>query len=169
MKTANNLIRLYLIGSLMANGQAAMEYLVLLAIILVVALIGIVILGGFAEGGGNAMETSSKAYWSGSAIPFGIEQWAQINDTLYITLVNKRPERYILRSISLSGDVKTLGVGWTVGPNARKNISISGLTQCDRAAYDYFSYDMIFNYTTTNGVDRLQIGAKPLEGSCSFP
>jgi len=153
----------------MANGQAAMEYLVLLAIILVVALIGIVILGGFAEGGGNAMETSSKAYWSGSAIPFGIEQWAQINDTLYITLVNKRPERYILRSISLSGDVKTLGVGWTVGPNARKNISISGLTQCDRAAYDYFSYDMIFNYTTTNGVDRLQIGAKPLEGSCSFP
>ena len=132
MKTANNLIRLYLIGSLMANGQAAMEYLVLLAIILVVALIGIVILGGFAEGGGNAMETSSKAYWSGSAIPFGIEQWAQINDTLYITLVNKRPERYILRSISLSGDVKTLGVGWTVGPNARKNISRS----CQRGLAD---------------------------------
>jgi len=53
------------------KGQGATEYLVLLAIVLIVALVSVALLGFFPGMASDAQETQSKTYWS-SASPISI-------------------------------------------------------------------------------------------------
>jgi len=55
----------------MANGQGATEYLVLLAVVLIVALVSVALLGFFPGMASDAQLTQSKAYWT-SAQPISI-------------------------------------------------------------------------------------------------
>ena len=54
--------------------QGATEYLVLLAIVLIVALVSVALLGFFPGMASDAQETQSKMYWS-SASPIAITEW----------------------------------------------------------------------------------------------
>jgi len=56
------------------NGQVATEYLVLLAVVLIVALISVALLGFFPGMAADAQATQSKIYWS-SATPIAIVEW----------------------------------------------------------------------------------------------
>jgi len=56
-------------------GQGATEYLVLLAVVLIVALVSVALLGFFPGMASDAQETQSKAYWA-SAQPIAITEWA---------------------------------------------------------------------------------------------
>jgi len=55
-------------------GQGATEYLVLLAVVLIVALVSVALLGFFPGMASDAQETQSKAYWQ-SATPIAITEW----------------------------------------------------------------------------------------------
>jgi len=57
------------------RAQGATEYLVLLAVVLVIALVAIALLGFFPGMTGDAQETQSKMYWQG-ATPIAIVEWA---------------------------------------------------------------------------------------------
>ncbi len=150
------------------KGQGAAEYLILLAIVLVVALVGILLLGGFTATGGDARDAQSVQYWSGVATPFAITQWTQIGNTLYMTMANRANDRYILRQIVMGNVTVDLGAGWSVGPQSVKNISISGLQACNQTTYDSFSYNVSFYYDSESISNHSQIGVKPLAGKCSF-
>ena len=52
--------------------QGATEYLVLLAVVLVVALIGVSLVGFVPSVSSDAKVTQSDEYWRGAARPFGI-------------------------------------------------------------------------------------------------
>ena len=56
-------------------GQGATEYLVLLAVVLIVALVSVALLGFFPGMASDAQQTQSKAYWSGAS-PVAITEWA---------------------------------------------------------------------------------------------
>ena len=56
------------------QGQGATEYLVLLAVVLIVALVSVALLGFFPGMASDAQATQSKAYWS-SASPIAITEW----------------------------------------------------------------------------------------------
>lgn len=56
------------------KAQGATEYLVLLAVVLIVALVSVALLGFFLGMASDAQETQSKAYWS-SASPISIVEW----------------------------------------------------------------------------------------------
>ncbi len=56
-------------------GQGATEYLVLLAVVLIVALVSVALLGFFPGMASDAQLTQSKAYWA-SAQPIAITEWA---------------------------------------------------------------------------------------------
>jgi len=58
-------------GRLRAHGQGATEYLVLLAVVLIVALVSVALLGFFPGMASDAQMTQSKTYWS-SASPIAI-------------------------------------------------------------------------------------------------
>jgi len=57
------------------RAQGATEYLVLLAVVLIVALVSVALLGFFPGMASDAQETQSKTYWA-SAQPIAIVEWA---------------------------------------------------------------------------------------------
>jgi len=59
-------------------GQGATEYLVLLAIVLVVALVSVALLGFFPGMASDTQEAQSRAYWSGAS-PISIVEWGARN------------------------------------------------------------------------------------------
>jgi len=60
------------------RGQGATEYLVLLAVVLIVALVSVALLGFFPGMAGDAQATQSKIYWSGAS-PIAIVEWGARN------------------------------------------------------------------------------------------
>ena len=58
-------------------GQGATEYLVLLAVVLIVALVSVALLGFFPGMASDAQVTQSKMYWT-SASPIAITEWAAL-------------------------------------------------------------------------------------------
>jgi len=56
------------------RAQGATEYLVLLAVVLIVALVSVALLGFFPGMASDAQMTQSKAYWSGAS-PIAITEW----------------------------------------------------------------------------------------------
>jgi len=60
------------------RGQGATEYLVLLAVVLIVALVSVALLGFFPGMAGDAQATQSKTYWA-SASPISIVEWGARN------------------------------------------------------------------------------------------
>ena len=56
--------------ALVNRGQGATEYLVLLAVVLIIALVAIMLLGYFPGMATDAKITQSSAYWRGEARPF---------------------------------------------------------------------------------------------------
>lgn len=150
------------------KGQGAAEYVILLAMVLIVGLIAIVLIGGFSEVGGEGMDTESKTYWNGPVRPFSIIQWAQLDSTLYLEVKNKETARLVLTNVSVGNSSANLGAGWSFGPGATKTINVSGLQACDEISYDSFSYDVVFTYDTQDITGAKQIGSKPLAGKCTF-
>jgi len=59
-------------------GQGATEYLVLLAVVLIVALVSVALLGFFPGMASDAQQTQSKTYWA-SASPISIIEWGARN------------------------------------------------------------------------------------------
>ena len=61
--------------SMRAFGQGATEYLVLLAVVLIVALVSVALLGFFPGMASDAQAAQSQAYWQ-SAQPIAMTEWA---------------------------------------------------------------------------------------------
>jgi hypothetical protein len=73
-------------------GQGATEYLVLLAVVLIVALVSVALLGFFPSMASDAQMTQSKMYWSGAS-PIAIKEWdvkyySSSLSTPYLRVVN---------------------------------------------------------------------------------
>ena len=60
------------------RAQGATEYLVLLAVVLIVALVSVALLGFFPGMASDAQATQSKTYWA-SAQPIAITEWAAMS------------------------------------------------------------------------------------------
>ncbi|MFH0927384.1 MAG: hypothetical protein V1822_02285 [Candidatus Micrarchaeota archaeon] len=155
---------------MMRKGQGAAEYLILLSIVLIVALIGIVLLGGLTSGNSNSMDSESHAYWSGQARPFAINEWVQIGDTMYMQVENKELARLVLTNISFDAQMKNLsGGGWAFGPSSKKNVSLGGFPTCNETTYDSYDYNVVFYYDSEDIPRRTQVGVKSVAGRCAFP
>ena len=159
---------MFMRGSVLMRGQGAAEYLVLLAIVIIVALIAITLLGGFTATSGGAMDNEAKSYWS-IASPFGISQWVQINDTLYMSVVNRGPAQLVMRKVKVGSAIADLGAGWSWKSGGEKNISVGNLTNCTKGMNDAYSYNVTFTYDTFELPGQSQTGSRPVAGSCSFP
>lgn len=149
----------------MVRGQGSAEYLILLAMVLIVALIAVILLGGMPIGTGDTMRSESVAYWS-SVRPFQIPEWVQIGDTFYFTITNRETARLILESVSIGNVTYTLNPGWTFGSGATRNLSISGFRACNATSYDEYEYLVNITYSTTDISNQRQAGMKPLAGKC---
>ena len=105
------------------KGQGATEYLVLLAVVLIIALVAIALLGFFPGMAGDSQETQSKMYWQ-SATPIAITEWAARYATtgnytqVYIKIRNTGSYPIRLNGILANGKSATTlctYVGWWCG------------------------------------------------------
>jgi hypothetical protein len=155
----------------MKKGQGASEYLVLLAVVLIVSLVAIALLGGFADVGGGAMESESKQYWTGSVRPFTIQEYTQIGDTAYLKLKNMEPFPLRITNFTLRSKGETPAdvanstlIAFSGG--ATKTITVHGLTACNDDTYDFFEYEVNITYSSGDLSGKSQFGEKTLAGRC---
>ena len=148
------------------KGQGATEYLVLLAVVLIVALVSVALLGFFPGMASDARITQSQAYWKGQAKPFAILDAAISGTTATLSVQNMEANGPY--TISANG-IQINGAGTHAaaifGAGETKTISITGLAACTSGAV--YDYNVSVVYTTPSGISTKQFSAKNLVGKCA--
>lgn len=147
------------------KGQGSLEYLIILAMVLIVALIAVVLLGGFPVGAQTTMDAEALSYWV-NARPFAIREWGQVNATVYLSITNIDTNRLVLTNVTLGNVTRSFSPGWTFGAGATKNISLSGFPECDEFTYDSYEYNVSFVFDSSAIAGARQVGSKPIIGRC---
>jgi hypothetical protein len=147
------------------KGQVSTEYLVILAVVLVVALIVVYLVGGFSGLGAGSLETQSKNYW-GSTSPFAITSFKASGTTLDLQIANNDLERLTITDISVDGgSVYSTNTTFTSGES--KVVSATLASTCGAAGtpFTYSNVTITYNKGTITG--NRQTGTKALVGKCS--
>ena len=161
------------------RAQGSTEYLVILAVVLVVALIVVSLLGQFTGFGKQSKEQQSRVYWSG-ATPFSILEAkissnASVNSTLFMK--NQDAENLVLEKIYF----KQVGQSdWTLVYGDTENESFAGgeekmvkLIQTNIMSGNFcsgpdkpYEVEVKIVYTKGDMSGITQIGTKTLYGKC---
>lgn len=147
------------------KGQVSTEYLVILAVVLVVALIVVYLVGGFSGLGAGSLETQSKNYW-GSTSPFAITTFKVSGTSMELELVNNDLERIGVTDISVGGSsVYSTAKNFTSGESAVVTATLG--TTCGAAGTPFTYDDVVITYNKGSISAIKQTGTKPLVGKCS--
>jgi hypothetical protein len=150
----------------MRRGQAAIEYLIILAVVVIIALIVIGVIGGFPGMTRGISERDSAAYWAGADV--GITRYfvATGTNTSQLVVRNNRLFQINLTNITLDGSNSinyTAGVLISPGSSVLVNMTTQG---CGSAGQT-FSKNIVITYKdATYGVTYTLTGEKPLVGTC---
>ncbi len=149
----------------MTKGQVSTEYLVILAVVLIVALVVIGLLGWFPGIGGGTLEQQSKSYWA-AASPFAIIAYKISGTTAELEIRNMGTEKITLTDVSFAGT--SLAVPQTVfnSGESKKVTGTLGMT-CGSAGTGFSYANITFTYTQGTITGNKQTGDKPLVGKCS--
>ncbi len=164
------------------RGQGATEYLVLLAVVLIVAMVGIGLLSYFPGLAGDAQKSQSDAYWRGEARPFMVTDAQQTTSgNLTLAVQNAESDTRLLTYISVYGGPVNGGYApntseqlFTPGESRIYSIPIfvggAAVSPSNPACTAGSAYAYYINFTYTNGEGTIsgqkQFGAKTLNGKC---
>ena len=149
------------------KGQGATEYLVILAVVLIIALVAIGIVSQQASGSG-ASEKTSRIYWKSEVFPVVVEDYSYSATTLTLVLNNRGSEA---ATIAASGISVSDGTTTVAGPAAQviltpgtaTTVTITGAPICTNT---FSSYANITYKTNTVPTAKI-VGQKALVGTCS--
>ncbi|MCC7570082.1 hypothetical protein KO465_01910 [Candidatus Micrarchaeota archaeon] len=153
------------------KGQGATEYLVLLGVVLIVALVAIALLGFFPGLSSDAKETQSRAYWAGTASPFQITDFRYSGTDLTLVVRNSRTESLEIANVTLTPGPGGTPVVWTpsssgsVGSGNTVTLEIDNAPSCSSG--DSFEMYVSFLYNTNDITGNTQRGEKALVGKCA--
>lgn len=147
------------------KAQVSTEYLVILAVVLVVALVVVFLVGGFSGLGSTSLETQSKNYWAGSA-PFSIKTYKASGTSLDLDLVNNDLDRLTVTDISIGGS--SVYSTSTIFDSGESQVITGTLGSSCGNAGDPFQYSNVtITYTKGSITGLKQVGQKSLVGKCS--
>ncbi len=147
------------------KGQGATEYLVILAVVLIIALVAIGIISQQASGSGAA-EKNSRIYWKSEVFPVVVEDYSYSASTLTLVLNNRGPDA---ATIAISGISVSDGTTTVTGPAAQVILTPGAATTVAITApvcTKTFSSYLNITYTKT-GTPAKIVGQKPLVGTCA--
>ena len=162
------------------KGQGATEYLVLLAVVLIVAMVAIALLGFFPGLAGDAKISQSDTYWRGSARPFAILEHSFVSDNQNLTVVlqNVDSDQREVTEMSIAGSgfngiANSTAGGVLSSSNTRffsagekKTLKVEMSGNCTSGTI--YEFMINFTYNTNSGLTGLkQYGEKALVGKCS--
>ena len=157
------------------KGQGATEYLVLLAVVLIIALVSIALLGFFPGLAADAKITQSNTYWRGEARPVSIVEHSfnSTGDGTVIILNNDAAGTITITEMSFATTGGTLngrmaGVGnataspITLASGQQTSVNVTGAqTGSSGGTYEY---NVVITYKSPNDLTATQYGMKPIVG-----
>lgn len=147
------------------KGQGATEYLVLLAVVLIIALVSIALLGFFPGLASDARITQSNSYWRGEARPFAIVEHAFTTSGSGTVVLQNVDASGTFTLVNLTVANTTTNISAQVGPGDTRSVSVSGLgTGTAGAIYDL---NITIAYTSPQGLSNKQYGSKGIVGKYS--
>jgi hypothetical protein len=144
------------------KGQGTTEYLIILAVVIVIALVVVAVMGWMPGMGSAVTDQASRSYWS-STYPVAIVDWDISSSQASFVIQNMSQERVEITAITLDGTA----VGVTdanIMPGAKATFSGTGVT-CTTG--NRYSYNVIITYNTPNLTGQKLTGDKPVVGICS--
>ncbi len=148
------------------SAQASTEYLIIIAVVLVLALVILGLVGGFPSFSYNAQAGDSARYWSSSASPLAIIDFKQTASALSLRVENRAPVAVSLTNMTLTaaGSYPLSGLPISLPPGGAATLSVT-TESC--SGHQGISYGVNITYSTDQVSGLTQSGAKPLYVSCS--
>lgn len=147
------------------KGQVSTEYLVILAVVLVIALVVVYLVGGFSGLGSSSIETASKNYWAGAS-PFAIKTVAVSGTAMSLDFQNNDLEQLTITDVSIAGSsVFSTNTSFTSGES--KVVAATLGTTCGAAGTPFTYNNVTITYNKGSITGLKEVGNKPLIGRCS--
>ena len=151
----------------MKRGQAAIEYLIILAVVVIIALIVIGVIGGFPGMTRGISERDSASYWAAADI--GITRYYMSATTVYSQLVVRNNRLFAINFTGISLDSGSNILNYTTGiviaPGSSVAVNLTA-TGCSPAGTSYSKNINISYKDATYGNVYSFTGEKPLVGTC---
>ena len=145
------------------KGQGTTEYLIILAIVIVIALVVVGVLGGIPNIGGNISENQSKTYW-GTVSPLAVIEWSVATSTGSIVFQNQTSNIITVTDLNWSGS----GINITdvnIGAGSKATVTDSSIT-CGVGGGQGYSKQFGYTYNTPNLSGLKFVGSVNLSGKC---
>lgn len=160
-------------------GQGSVEYLVVFAAVMVVALVLMALLAFYPGASSGNRAAQSEAYWQ-AAYPFSILNTKQTSggaaQTLSLEVQNHGPNPLILKNISLVARYSSL-TAWAspsvkfMAAGSAVNLSVvngtNGLLPSCASAGSWVEYTVAFQFDDDPLLNKTQLGTQPLVVLCS--
>ena len=153
----------------MRRAQAAIEYLIILAVVVIIALIVIGVIGGFPGMTKGVSQSSSAAYWSSADI--AITRYyvkGAVGSLSQFVIRNNRLFSVNFTGIGVNGGANVLNytTGVVLAPGASALVNLTGSSVLCTAGLSY-SLTINMSYTdATYGTPYAFTGDVPLVGTC---
>jgi len=153
------------------KGQGTTEYLIILAVVIVIALVVVGVMGWVPGLSGGITEQQSRAYWQ-STSPFAIAEYKFDAGaaTASLEVQNVSANKLTLTDVTVGIDTVTFATPIAFNAGEKKLVSLTGLTATPcvtSTTGDGFDHTMQFTYNSRNVTGLVQIGDKPLIGKCT--
>ena len=151
------------------KAQGTIEYLVIIAIVIVIALVVVGLLLQIMGQNTGAIETSSKTAWC-SAQPWAIKDWSRATDGK-LTIVLQNNSAYSLNFIGMNLSTTTNDTNTTykegIMPSATLLIIIPTQTDCPTGTkYIYPKTTILIDYNNINLPAKRQYANSDIMGTC---
>lgn len=146
------------------KAQASVEYLFILGIVLVVALLLGAIMSQFAPAGSESAEQQSRAYWR-STSPFSIQGIKVSGNAVSMEIKNEMTQRLNLTSIAFDGVDIGAAQFFTPGQTLTVTGIVPGFACSAGQPYEFRNVTITYSQGPVSGLT--QTGEKPLYGKCS--
>ncbi len=143
------------------RAQAAVEYLMILAVVIIIALVVVGVLGGFPTLTAGISEKESTAYWTSADI--GVARYMMNSTGTFMVLRNNKNFAVKLGAVTVGGTAGS-SLGTTLNPGETTGFVLASSTSCSSGSYSE-SVSIAYSDATYETSYTFN-GAKPLVGTC---
>lgn len=147
------------------RGQVSTEYLVILAVVLVIALVVVYLVSQSTGLAGGTLESQSQAYWK-AVQPLAVNNFVASSTTLTLEVQNNAQDTITLTKLSGTG-LTDYTTSTTFAPGQTKTIAVTLTATCGTAGTRYSYSGTTFTYSVGAITGKTYVGQKPLSGTCS--
>ena len=148
------------------RGQVSTEYLVIIGVVLVIALIVVFLLTRTTGLSGGTVETQSKNYWA-SAAPFSVSTYKASGTALDLSMKNTDVEQLTLTGVSGTGITTNSNLSTVFASSQERTVTVTLSSDCGTVGTRFQFANITFTYDKGAVTGLRQVGSIPLAGSCS--